>query len=647
MPPVSSRTPGRPRDRAGRVVDAHLAPARRRVRRGGRRGGAARERRGERRAARRRRASPRSRGLEIVEQRRVDEAAGPLGAAQRRRATAARSSAEAGTTARGSAFSAHSSLSGRKRESRASSRSMRSSRTASSRDASRPAPSRRARSCPCEGKRQLVHDEPVVTGRRRSGPARVPGGRAPARPAPAAPGATPPDRGRGGRPARPRRGLGHDDLRAGSRACGRSRAAAPTPARASRRRAPDRSPARTLAPARRAPRNSASDAEQRRRSAGRAATGRCRRARRGAPVGAALRQSSPAASVVVAAVVVAADSRRRARRCAVVGAVVVRPPWSSKRRRAAAPTGRRLDGPRPATSGLGSGGAAPASGGAGGPASAGALLAPVYRSRGRSLCTTSTAGRSVGRGGAAAGVGRRAAGCQRDGGDAAEGDERRRRCDADVRMVFMAGSVQSAATPTPGKAGESFGKTGRGPYSGRGCDHSSGDRILFVEDEQSISEPFARRSAARASSRSVAPPPRGALELAERARPGPGPARPRAARRRRPRRLPRDLRRAADVPIIMLTARGTETDRIVGLELGADDYVVKPFCGAEVIARISAVLRRGPAAAGRRRRAPIESASCEVDLGGTPRHARRRGARAHAARNSTCSPRSRATPARS
>jgi DNA-binding response OmpR family regulator len=46
------------------------------------------------------------------------------------------------------------------------------------------------------------------------------------------------------------------------------------------------------------------------------------------------------------------------------------------------------------------------------------------------------------------------------------------------------------------------------------------------------------------------------------------------------------------VPIIMLTARGTETDRVVGLELGADDYVVKPFSAAEVAARIRAVLRR-------------------------------------------------------
>ena len=54
----------------------------------------------------------------------------------------------------------------------------------------------------------------------------------------------------------------------------------------------------------------------------------------------------------------------------------------------------------------------------------------------------------------------------------------------------------------------------------------------------------------------------------------------------------RELRRRSDVPILMLTARGTEMDRIVGLELGADDYVVKPFSGREVISRIRAVLRR-------------------------------------------------------
>src|SRR3954468_8067629 len=54
----------------------------------------------------------------------------------------------------------------------------------------------------------------------------------------------------------------------------------------------------------------------------------------------------------------------------------------------------------------------------------------------------------------------------------------------------------------------------------------------------------------------------------------------------------RELRQRSQVPIIMLTARGEEADRIVGLELGADDYVVKPFSAREVVARIRAVLRR-------------------------------------------------------
>jgi two-component system, OmpR family, response regulator RegX3 len=54
----------------------------------------------------------------------------------------------------------------------------------------------------------------------------------------------------------------------------------------------------------------------------------------------------------------------------------------------------------------------------------------------------------------------------------------------------------------------------------------------------------------------------------------------------------RELRRDSEVPIIMLTARGEETDRIVGLEVGADDYVVKPFSARELVARIRAVLRR-------------------------------------------------------
>ncbi len=58
----------------------------------------------------------------------------------------------------------------------------------------------------------------------------------------------------------------------------------------------------------------------------------------------------------------------------------------------------------------------------------------------------------------------------------------------------------------------------------------------------------------------------------------------------------RRIRREQDIPIIMLTARAEETDRIVGLELGADDYVTKPFSPRELVARVRAVLRRAQAA---------------------------------------------------
>ena len=54
----------------------------------------------------------------------------------------------------------------------------------------------------------------------------------------------------------------------------------------------------------------------------------------------------------------------------------------------------------------------------------------------------------------------------------------------------------------------------------------------------------------------------------------------------------RRLRRESDLPIIMLTARDDETDKIIGLELGADDYVTKPFSPRELVARVRAVLRR-------------------------------------------------------
>jgi two-component system alkaline phosphatase synthesis response regulator PhoP len=59
----------------------------------------------------------------------------------------------------------------------------------------------------------------------------------------------------------------------------------------------------------------------------------------------------------------------------------------------------------------------------------------------------------------------------------------------------------------------------------------------------------------------------------------------------------RTVRRTSEVPIIMLTAKAEETDRLIGLELGADDYVVKPFSPRELVARVRAVLRRTARAA--------------------------------------------------
>lgn len=56
--------------------------------------------------------------------------------------------------------------------------------------------------------------------------------------------------------------------------------------------------------------------------------------------------------------------------------------------------------------------------------------------------------------------------------------------------------------------------------------------------------------------------------------------------------LAKDIRRSQDLPIVMLTGRGDETDKIIGLEVGADDYLLKPFNPRELIARIRAVLRR-------------------------------------------------------
>jgi DNA-binding response OmpR family regulator len=140
---------------------------------------------------------------------------------------------------------------------------------------------------------------------------------------------------------------------------------------------------------------------------------------------------------------------------------------------------------------------------------------------------------------------------------------------------------------------------------------TAGTRVLLVEDEPSISEPFSRALAREGFEPVLAP-----TVAAARAEIG----------GRRPdivlldlslpdgdgRELARELRAASQVPIIMVTARGSEIDRVVGLELGADDYVVKPFSAAEVIARIRAVLRRtaaAPVPAG-----PLAAGDMRVDL---------------------------------
>jgi two-component system response regulator RegX3 len=134
-------------------------------------------------------------------------------------------------------------------------------------------------------------------------------------------------------------------------------------------------------------------------------------------------------------------------------------------------------------------------------------------------------------------------------------------------------------------------------------------RILVVEDESAISEPLAESLEREGFDADVAPTLAAARDAYQRQRPdlvlldvmlpdGDG------------RDLAREIRRASDVPIIMLTARGEEIDRVLGLELGADDYVVKPFSMRELTARIRAILRRGR---GPERRGPIEIGDLVLD----------------------------------
>jgi two-component system response regulator RegX3 len=78
----------------------------------------------------------------------------------------------------------------------------------------------------------------------------------------------------------------------------------------------------------------------------------------------------------------------------------------------------------------------------------------------------------------------------------------------------------------------------------------------------------------------------------------------------------RQLRQRGDVPVIMLTAKDTEIDKVVGLELGADDYVTKPYSFRELLARVRAVLRRrSPAAAADSAGSPEEEADGVLEVG--------------------------------
>src|SRR5262245_28283886 len=136
--------------------------------------------------------------------------------------------------------------------------------------------------------------------------------------------------------------------------------------------------------------------------------------------------------------------------------------------------------------------------------------------------------------------------------------------------------------------------------------------ILLVEDEAAITEPLAEALEREGFSATVAGTVREALETARASAPdlvlldiglpdGSGLD------------VARALRQASQVPIIMLTARGSEADRVAGLELGADDYVVKPFSAREVAARVRAVLRRSRGGGDESAEGPISIGQLKLD----------------------------------
>ncbi len=146
-------------------------------------------------------------------------------------------------------------------------------------------------------------------------------------------------------------------------------------------------------------------------------------------------------------------------------------------------------------------------------------------------------------------------------------------------------------------------------------------KLLLVEDERSIAEGLAITLESEGFQVSWVKDGTDAVSTWERVRPDlvlldlmlPG---------RSGTEICRELRTRSDVPIIMLTARDGEVDRVVGLELGADDYVTKPFSTRELVARIKAVLRRvggsdlGPEVAAEAAGVRVDRARHEVHVDG-------------------------------
>ena len=171
------------------------------------------------------------------------------------------------------------------------------------------------------------------------------------------------------------------------------------------------------------------------------------------------------------------------------------------------------------------------------------------------------------------------------------------------RSQARAGRGEGKASPSAGNA--SFLVAARG---GRACD-DPGVRILIVEDDDAIAKPLSdglrregfqvTRVATGEEALEAALPDLVLLDL----------------------RLPgmdgtevcRRLRARSDVPIIVVTAKGEEVDRVVGLELGADDYIVKPFGFRELLARIRAVMRRVHPGSDR---SQIQVGELEIDVRG-------------------------------